>query len=153
MLRWQGILVLSFLLKGIMGRNNKESVFYSGYRVLYSMPNGAKIFWQRCHQSMVTAVNSCPWFVAEGTLVLIMSSCKIQMALSVSTGQSDAVARCLPYLFVSWDGNFSHAVYHRVSNFRFRGKLKECRIKTSQIRESSLLFRGLKCLLALVLLK
>lgn len=31
-----------------------------GYRVLNCMSNGAKIFWQRCHQSMVTAVNSCP---------------------------------------------------------------------------------------------
>lgn len=98
-----------------------------GYRVLNCMSNGAKIFWQRCHQSMVTAVNSCPWFIAEGTLVLVMLSCKIQMALSASTDQLEAG---LLYLFVSWAWKFSHAAYHRVSHFRFWGKMKECRIKT-----------------------
>lgn len=69
----------------------------TGYRVLYSLSNSAKIFWQPCLQSTVTAINSCPWLTAEGTLVLGMLSCKIQMAVSAGTDQSDAVSRCPLY--------------------------------------------------------
>lgn len=95
------------------------------------MPNGAKIFWQQCHHSTVTAINLCLRFVVEGTLVLVMLLCKIQMVLSTSTDQSDPVSRYLLYLFVSCLRlEFILCNLSIVSHSRFRGNLKECLMNT-----------------------
>lgn len=96
------------------------------------MPNGAKIFWQQYYHSTVTAINPRLWFIVEGTFVLVMLLCKIQMALSASTDQSDSVSRCLLYLFVSCLRiEFILCNLSMVSHSRFRGNLKECMMKTA----------------------
>lgn len=116
------------------------------------MANGAKIFWQQCQHSSVTAINLCLWFIVEGTLVLVMLLCKSQMALSTSTDQSDAVFRCMLYLFENCLRlEFILCNLSMVSHSRFRENLKECMMKTAS-NERGFLFQAVKCL-AVVLQK
>lgn len=109
------------------------------------MQNGAKIFWQQCHLGTMTAINLCLWFTVEGTSVLVLLLCKIQMVLSASTDQSHAVSRCLLYLFVNCLRlEFIPRNLSMMSHSRFRDNLKESMIH--QRKECSLLFWVLKSL-------
>lgn len=63
---------------------------------------------------------------------MVMLLCKIQMVVSTSTDQSDAVSSCLLYLFVSClKLEFILCNLSTVSHSRFRGSLKECVMKTA----------------------
>ena len=82
-----------------------------------------------------------------------MVLCKIQMALSTSADQLDAVSRCLLYLFVGCLRlECLLCSLSMLSHSTFKGNLKECVMKTVSNGGGLPPFQGLKCL-AVVLQK